>query len=246
MAPNARRLTTLRVCEALCLARRSVDRSRKGRCVRRRFRKASIPASIVLPPRWRRNKSVLILVAIVLAGLFGVRSADRKATTGGGGEDFRRYHDQTFRVARVVDGDTFDIDAPDGGKPVTRIRLWGVDCPETGHGRKPSMHFGDEAKAFVERTLGDRSVHVVLSPKRTRGKYGRLLAYVFLERGGEMFNEMLLAEGYAYADRRFPHHYKKAFETIEQRARRSGAGLWADVTVDKMPAWKQRFERSGG
>lgn len=146
-------------------------------------------------------------------------------------------------MTHVVDGDTFDIEAPDGNKPVTRIRLWGVDTPEIGHGGQPVMHFGREAAAFAERTLTGRKVHVVLSPKRSRGKYGRLLAYVFLERGGRMFNEMLLEEGYAYADLRFSHHYYDRFKTIEKQARKHGVGLWADVTLDEMPAWKRRFER---
>ncbi len=107
------------------------------------------------------------------------------------------------------------------------------------------MHFATEAKRFAERTLAGRSVQIVLSPKRTRGKYGRLLAYVFLRRDGRMFNEMLLADGYAYADLRFDHHYFKRFGTIEKRARKADVGLWADVTLGRMPPWKQRFERRG-
>ena len=107
------------------------------------------------------------------------------------------------------------------------------------------MHFGPEARAFAERILESRTVHVVLSPKRTRDKYGRLLAYVFLERGGRMFNEMLLEEGYAYADLRFEHHYFDRFAAIEKRSRKARVGLWANVTPDKMPAWRQRFEGNG-
>ena len=99
-----------------------------------------------------------------------------------------------------------------------------------------------EAGDFARGTLAGRDVHVLLVPGRTRGKYGRLLAYVFLERGEQMFNEMLLEEGYAYADLRFDHPYYKQFKDIEKRARRGRVGLWAAVTLDKMPGWKQRFE----
>ena len=90
--------------------------------------------------------------------------------------------------------------------------------------------------------LTGRDVHVVLSPGRTRGKYGRLLAYVYLERGGRMFNEALLEEGCAYADLRFAHHYYDRFKEIERGARQSGVGLWAGVSLEGMPEWKQRFE----
>ncbi|UCC31442.1 MAG: thermonuclease family protein [Phycisphaerales bacterium] len=208
--------------------------------------RSALPASIVLPRRWRRYGFNTLVVAIIAAGLVCARSAKTPVQS----DDWKRYHDRSFRVAYVVDGDTLDIDVPDGDKNVTRIRLWGVDTPEPGRGGKPDMHFSGEAKAFAEQTLAGRRVHVVLSPKRTRGKYGRLLAYVFLKRGGPMFNEMLLEEGYAYADLRFDHHYYKRFQGVEKRARTAGVGLWTEVTLDKMPAWKQRFERraskSGG
>jgi endonuclease YncB( thermonuclease family) len=157
--------------------------------------------------------------------------------------DFARYHDKSFRVVHVVDGDTLDIDAPDGHSPKTRIRLWGVDTPEIAHGGQPDMYFGPEAARFAHDTLDGRTVHVVLSPLDTRGKYGRLLAYVFLKRGGVMFNELLIERGYAYADSRFKHHYKDQFKQDEKHARRAGVGLWAHVTKEQMPAWRQRLER---
>lgn len=200
-----------------------------------------MPNSVTLPRRWRGKALAAVIVVLAGIGVVWERSAPR----GVPGDDQSRYHDRSFRVARVVDGDTLDIVAPDAGKPVTRIRLWGVDAPESGPGR--AMHFGAEATAFARRTLGDRQVHVVLSPTRTRGKYGRLLAYVYLERGGPTFNEILLEEGYAYADYRFDHHYYNQFKVIEKRARREERGLWAEIAVERMPAWRQRYEaRSAG
>ncbi|MCH7898072.1 MAG: ATP-binding cassette domain-containing protein [Proteobacteria bacterium] len=55
--------------------------------------------------------------------------------------------------------------------------------------------------------------------------------------------EMLLREGYAYADLRFPHAYADRFRAIEKQTRRAKGGLWKDVTLETMPEWKQRFER---
>lgn len=191
-----------------------------------------------MPSVWRCRLPGLALAAVLLVALV----CSRTARTPVQGDDWARYHDRTFRVVHVVDGDTFDINAPDGDKAVTRIRLWGVDTPEVAAGGGTDMHFGPEASSYAKKVLGGRDVHIVLSPKRSRGKYGRLLAYVFLERGGRMFNEMLLEEGYAYADLRFDHHYYDKFKRIEKRARKAGVGLWADITFDKMPGWKQRFE----
>jgi micrococcal nuclease len=158
-------------------------------------------------------------------------------------DDYQRYHDRSFLVVNVVDGDTIDIDAPDPPRSTTRIRLWGVDTPEGGQDGREGMRFAAEAGDFAREKLLGQRVYVVLSPKRSRDKYGRLLAYVMLERGGRMFNEMLVAQGYAYADLRFDHHYDRQFRTLENRARREGLGLWAEVTLEQMPEWRQRLER---
>ena len=194
------------------------------------------PASILLPSRWRRNATVLTAVLAAAALIVCERTAHGPIQGG----DRSRYHDRSFRVVHVVDGDTLDIDAPDADKPKTRIRLWGVDTPELARSGRPEMHFAGEAKEFAVQTLRGKDVNVVLAPEKTRDKYGRLLAYVYCERGGRMFNEMLIEEGYAYADARFAHPYKKQFESAEKRARKAGVGLWSGLTVDQMPAWKQR------
>ena len=199
---------------------------------------SSLPRSITIR-RSRRRASFALGSLLVIAAIV----CDHKRQPVASGDDQARYHDRSFRVVRVVDGDTLDIDAPDGGKPVTRIRLWGVDTPEVRGNGRSAMHFGKEASAFAHRTLDGQDVHVVLSPSSTRGKYGRLLAYISLDRGGRMFNEMLIEEGYAYADLRFKHHYFDRFRATERRARKAGVGLWKNVTLDKMPEWKQRFER---
>ena len=199
-----------------------------------------LPASILLPPRWRRNAAALVAIMAAAALIVCERSIQGPAQGG----DRVRYHDRTFHVLRVVDGDTMDIDAPDADKPKTRIRLWGVDTPELAHNSRPEMHFGREAKEFAERTLAGKDVNVILAAERTRDRYGRLLAYVFCQRGGRMFNEMLIEEGFAYADVRFKHPYKKQFESAEKRARKNNIGLWSGLTLDKMPRWKQRAERA--
>lgn len=200
-----------------------------------------IPPSITLPPLWRWRP----LLAALLLVLTGLVVLERGFGWFGQENDYSRYHDRVFEVVRVVDGDTFDMAVSDGRFPSTRVRLWGVDTPEVAGSRDGAMHFGAEASAFAKRRLLGRSVRVVLSPTKTRGKYGRLLAYVHLEPSGVMFNELLLEHGYAYADWRFAHPYKRQFQTCEKRARRQGVGLWAQVTLNQMPPWRQRMESRG-
>lgn len=197
-------------------------------------RSASIPP-VTVPLRKARFLWIggaLLLCAIRLAG----------GGTGGSSpaDDHARYHDRSFLVANVVDGDTLDLAVADGDRAVTRVRLWGVDAPEIAHGSEAAAHFGHEAHRFADEMLSGRVVHVVLAPQGTRGKYGRLLAYIHIERGGEMINEMLLSKGFAYADPRFDHPYRRTFLDVEKRARRSATGLWAKVVAEQMPLWRQR------
>ncbi len=152
--------------------------------------------------------------------------------------DFAKYHRKNFVVVNVVDGDTIDVNIPDANYAHTRIRLWGVDTPETKHPERGIMYFGPEASAKTrELTLG-KQVTVYLEKRRTRGYYGRLLAYVQLP-GRTYLNEVLLSEGYAYADTRFRHSFYYKYKQLESSARSAKKGLWEKVQPDQMPLWRQ-------
>lgn len=131
-----------------------------------------------------------------------------------------------FRVVKVVDGDTLDIDL---NGTTTRLRLIGMDTPETVDPRKPVQCFGkaasDKAKALLS------GVHVEIERDASQGdldKYGRTLAYVYLP-DGTMFNEYMIAEGYAHEyTYRLPYKYQDRFKAAEVSAREQKKGLWAD------------------
>src|SRR4030042_1077580 len=76
--------------------------------------------------------------------------------------DIARYHGKTFTVVNVVDGDTIDVDAPDGEHEHTRIRLWGVDTPETKNPKVGVMYFGAEAAEFTKTAALGQKVRVSL------------------------------------------------------------------------------------
>lgn len=187
------------------------------------------------PPLWRR-RPLAIAILVVAAGLL---LWDRLRTPTGSDHD--RYHDRTFTCVNVVDGDTIDVDVPDGKYDHTRIRLWGVDTPETAKSPTGAMYFGDEASAFTKSLVLGQPVRVVLAPHSTRGKYGRLLAYVYV--GDTMLNEEIITRGFGYADRRFSHPWMQRFVKLEEKARKQQAGLWKDVTPEQMPPWRQRYDR---
>ncbi len=195
------------------------------------------PRPDIWPGWWRRR----LWTVVIGVGLLAVLVVARLRLPGG--SDHARYHQKRFTCVNVVDGDTIDINLPDGKYPSTRIRLWGVDTPETGHSPQGAMFFGDEASAFTRSLVLDKPVRLLLAPDRTRGKYGRLLAYVTLDGGETMLNEEIIRRGFGYADSRFDHVWKQRFVTIEQRARKQQLGLWQQVTLEQMPAWRQRYEQ---
>ena len=150
-------------------------------------------------------------------------------------------------VDRVVDGDTLKVTCP-GSKKDT-VRLIGVDTPETKHPSKPVQYFGREASAFTKRMAQGKKVRLefdqAYAATNHRGKYGRLLAYVFVEQpGGKWFdlNAQLLAQGYAHAYTRFPFSRMEEFRRLEREAREAGRGLWGESPkqqpVDTKPSGK--------
>jgi micrococcal nuclease len=150
--------------------------------------------------------------------------------------DVEKYHAKTFTVINVVDGDTIDIDVLDGKYNRTRIRLWGIDTPET------KMYFGPEAADFVKELALEKQVVVYLDEgNNTRGKYGRLLAYVQLP-DDRFLNEVLLAEGLAYTDLRFRHSLYNKYKQLQALGQKQQKGLWANVTREQLPEWLQRMK----
>jgi micrococcal nuclease len=156
--------------------------------------------------------------------------------------DLEKYHAGTFAVIHVVDGDTLDIDISDGQNEYTRIRLLGIDAPEK-IAASDQLYFGREATEFAKKMTLGKQVEVYLDKANdTRGKYGRLLAYVKIP-DGKFLNEALLSEGFAYADLRFSHSFYNKYKQIESRARSGKKGLWENVTLIQMPQWLQERER---
>ncbi len=104
-----------------------------------------------------------------------------------------------FSVARVIDGDTIEVIYEAG--QLKKVRLIGIDTPETVDPRKPVQCFGQEASAKTKALLEGKQVRL---EKDTIGdsidKYGRLLRYVYVD--GTLVNAELIKQGYAYASSR--------------------------------------------
>ncbi len=125
-----------------------------------------------------------------------------------------------YLVQRVVDGDTLLLA---GG---ARVRLLGVDTPETKHPHRPVEPLGPEAADFTRRHVEGRRVRLQFDRER-RDVYHRILAYVFVD--DWFLNEQLILAGYSRAETRFPYSQsmKRRFRKAEQRAREAKRGMWA-------------------
>lgn len=122
-------------------------------------------------------------------------------------------------VVRVVDGDTLVLDGDE------RVRLIGVNTPETKDPRRPVEYFGKEASAFTRRLAEGKRARLAYDQERT-DRYGRTLAYVYLE-DGTFLNAEIIRQGYGHAYTRFPFRYADEFRTYEREARENNRGLWA-------------------
>lgn len=182
-------------------------------------------------PITRLARALGLAVVIAALAVLALTGRDRQGQAGG---DVQKYHGKTFKVHRVIDGDTIDLDVPDGDEEQTRVRLWGVDTAETKAWGKPVAHFGPEATAFTERMLASGIVRIELQAESTRGKFGRLLAFVYTGED-EMLNEELLKAGMAYFDHRWRHRFYFQFRATEARARKSKLGLWEEADLGDMP-----------
>jgi micrococcal nuclease len=114
------------------------------------------------------------------------------------------------------------VELEDGRKE--KVRLIGVDTPETVHPQKPVEYFGKEASAFTRRMVEGKEVRLEFDWQQ-RDKYGRLLAYVYLP-DGSFLNAEIIKQGYGFAYTRFPFKYLEEFRQCEKEAREQKRGLW--------------------
>lgn len=130
-----------------------------------------------------------------------------------------------YTVKKVSDGDTFWID--NGTEKGEKVRMTGIDTPESHKSeRKDVQFFGKEAEEYSRKLLLGKKVRLEydVTPK---DKYGRTLAYVYLE-DGTFVNAHLIENGYAKAFTFPPNvRYADEFVQLEQQARAQNKGLWS-------------------
>lgn len=135
-----------------------------------------------------------------------------------------------YRVVEAVDGDTIVVEM-NGSQE--RIRMIGVDTPETHHPEKPVQCFGLAAAKFTKDLVDGKVVRLENDQQsNNRDRYDRLLRYVFTE-DGTLLNRKLIEDGYGFAYVSFPFDKQQEFLTAEREARQNNRGLWSGCEVNE-------------
>ncbi len=187
------------------------------------------------------RKVLSLLVIATVVGLGACTGAEVVLTTQAPAtleQEPDGYEEAT--VTHVVDGDTIDVEltgrseGPGAGETEVgdeyRIRLIGIDTPESVRPNSPVECFGKEASAAAEALLEGAEVTLVKDVEET-DQYDRLLRYVYI--GSEMANARLVTNGYAHAYTYPPNiRHSDLLVQLEREAREANRGLWSPDTCN--------------
>jgi micrococcal nuclease len=133
------------------------------------------------------------------------------------------YEYRVKKVTAVVDGDTIDVDI-DLGFSVSfsqRVRLAGIDTPESRTSDKAEKALGLEAKEYLKSKLKDAKVVVIKTEKPDSSeKYGRILGWLYVDGDTISINDHMIEDGYAWGylgDTKI-----KDFEALKKQRAKSG------------------------
>lgn len=136
--------------------------------------------------------------------------------------------DGLFKVARVIDGDTIELE--DG----ERVRYIGIDTPETVDPRKPVQCFGVEASKRNKELVEGKMVRLE-KDITNKDKYQRLLRYVWVD--DTLINLALVEDGYAQSYSYPPDiKYQDHFVVAQRQAREAKVGLWGACSEETAPS----------
>ena len=129
----------------------------------------------------------------------------------------------SVQVVRVIDGDTIQICCVFGDRE--KVRYIGVDTPETHHPMKGIEPFGKEAAEANRKLVDGKTVRLEFDVQQL-DKFGRTLAYVYLE-DGTCVNACLVEHGYAQVMTVRPNvKHQELFLKLQREAREERRGLW--------------------
>lgn len=140
-------------------------------------------------------------------------------------------------VKAVYDGDTVVLTTREESK--LKIRLYGIDAPETKKPDKPGQPYGDVAKRTLMYKIMGRRVSAEIMDIDQYKRAVAVIRYV-----GRDINREMVAEGMAWAYRQYLHGaYASEYIDGEARARSRRIGLWRES--NPQPPWEFRKAHKG-
>ncbi|WPD24335.1 MAG: thermonuclease family protein [Candidatus Electrothrix scaldis] len=141
-------------------------------------------------------------------------------------------HNWKGEVVNVADGDTINVRR---GKETVRIRLYGVDCPES------RQKYGSEATEFARKLILGKKVRVEAVDT---DQYGRTVGLVYV--GHKLLNRELIRAGCAwvYSSCCKKQPLCRELTKLEERARKKKVGLWRDKRPTPPREWRKKHHRS--
>lgn len=134
-------------------------------------------------------------------------------------------------VTKVTDGDTIEVVT---GNQSQKIRIIGINTPETVDPRREVECYGHEASARAKELLLGNKVRLESdNSQQNRDRYGRLLRYIYLPDGSD-FGLVMIREGYAY-EYTYDTAYAKQglYKNAQKEAESQMKGLWGKDTCNK-------------
>jgi micrococcal nuclease len=111
------------------------------------------------------------------------------------------YEYRVKKLTGVVDGDTIDVEI-DLGFNVSyaqRVRLAGIDTPESRTTDKAEKVLGLESKEYLKSKLKDAKLIVIKTEKPDSSeKYGRILGWLYVDGNTISVNDQMIEDGYAW------------------------------------------------
>jgi micrococcal nuclease len=167
---------------------------------------------------------VILILSLIVTVIFEFTDSESQTSE----PEVEGIQSNMVAVESITDGDTFAVNL-DG--VVKKVRIIGIDTPETKAPRQPVECFGQQATEKLATLIGDRYVALATDPTQAnQDRYGRLLRYVYLEDGTDVGLVMIaggFATEYTYQT---PHQKQAEYLAAQAEAKTNNAGFWNPET----------------
>jgi micrococcal nuclease len=152
----------------------------------------------------------------------------------------------TGKVTKVSDGDTIQVTTPE--KTKLRVRLYGIDAPETpktdqrtGSVNKPGQPYGEESRKALEAKIMGKQVRLDIIEI---DQYKRMVGMIWI--GSRNINLEMVQEGYAEAYLEYlKESYRTQFIQAEKEARFAESGIWSLPGYERPNDFRKRLKVRG-